>query len=54
MSNPIKKWTERLVEVMDDEDRYAIQCERMEEQLTQEECDVVYDKVYAIKGGHHA
>lgn len=54
MSNPIKKWTERLVDVMDDEDRYAIQCERMEEQLTKEECDVVYDKIYAIKGGHHA
>lgn len=54
MSNPIKKWTDRLVEVIEYEDRYNDLCDKMECVLTKEECEIVYDNVYAIKGGHHA
>lgn len=54
MSNPIKKWADKLVSALDDEERYNDLCDQMEAELTQEECDTIYDQVYAVKGGHHA
>jgi hypothetical protein len=54
MSNPIMRWAEQLIAHLDDEETYTKLCDKMEEVLTPEEYDTVYDRVYAVKAKHYA